>query len=820
MKKRIVACLAAAVSLSTLFIGACENGIGTAKNQQLKIWSAPSYIKVMQEIDYSQEDEFQMYYNNEAFEVFAFRNEKEGGQLLLSSSADVDAYNLQLSDLKTQDGKVFSKDAVAVYHMKYVDVTLAAPSMTVATIGMNPDALIPLEKAIEYKENKIKGSENQGIYIEYNTKDVEEGVYTGNYTVTIDGKSYSVPVKVTVWGAEVSSKNNLRTSFVLRNAELLKTELDSSDKMYYRYFDDLLDYRINCSSFNYRTYEEYAELLRKYYHDERVTTINLPKFENGNWTNYDFTKLESHLNFISELCFEDKVDYYSKMYYYLSIIDEPHITNTEGIVVPVYKNIAVKVHEHVRKLRENRANYDVSDELFESIIYDIENIEWVCTSVYREDFIYENNKSDPENPDEEYTITWVPPFDGCNTPSSRLEHVNENLEEWWYGCNWPGDPYPTYHLDDKVFTARVCSWMQYNYNITGNLYWRVNYGGQESSLGVSEPLEDPYDVTNQSQKDNGEGWIVYPGKPYGLDSFVPSLRLIAIRDGMEDYEVLKATGDICKEIAALGGYTNYDPNTTFSSLYASLYQGAKIIGDENDLTVSREMLAQLANFAAKGTVIVDVENKLKSTAVKVFAKAGTIKVNGAEPSYVAKEGGKEYTIEIVQNKTENCLSFALELDGQSYDFEMSVGGKKAELDVQKITYAGLPKNSNTVTSTKLENGVEVKFSESPTKQQVIKMSGSEIQNVLKKGVTSIQIEIDNPSAENFELEIGYVGEKSPIVYKMATKYNIENGSTMITVSVGTLDWNALRSIKELRFYMTFEQMQERSLTVKSISVAY
>ena len=35
---------------------------------------------------------------------------------------------------------------------------------------------------------------------------------------------------------------------------------------------------------------------------------------------------------------------------------------------------------------------------------------------------------------------------------------------------------------------------------------------------------------------NGDGYILYPGKKYGLDTPIPSVRSEALRDGVEDYE--------------------------------------------------------------------------------------------------------------------------------------------------------------------------------------------------------------------------------------------------------------------------------------------
>ena len=822
MKRTLLSGLTALISLSTLLIGSCDSLLDGKKNQEVKIWTAPSYVKILQDLDYAQDDEYQNYYKQTALEVSMFKNEKEGGQIILTPTENVDEYEIEISDLISESGAKIAKEATTVFNQKYVDVKLASPSATIATVGMNPDAFLPFDVAVEHKENKIEGKDNQGIYIEYNSKDVEEGVYTGKYVIKVDGESHVVPVKVTVWGAEVPTKNNLRTSFLLRRAELLQTELDGSYEIFYNYYDSFLDYRINCTDLAYDSLDDYAKLLRKYYADERVSTIQFPFFENSHWTEYDYEKLAQNLNYVTSLCFEDGVNYYDKMYYYMSMIDEPHLTKTEDKVAPIYKEIARTSNEHIRLLRENRENYTVSDELFENVITAIKNFEWVLTSTYREDFLYENNKSNPENPDEEYEITWCPLYTGYNTPSSRQDHQQESMREWWYGCDWPGDPYPTYHLDDKILTARLCSWMQYNYGVEGNLYWRVNSTGDLSNLGVKEPLEDQYDITNSYQKTNGEGFLVYPGKPYGLDTFVPSFRLISVRDGMEDYEILKATGDRCETIAKEAGYVDYDPNSSFSSLYASLYQDAKIIGDDKDFAVSREMLAQLATFAEKGTIIANVENRLSSTLVTVYAKSGTIKVNGVEPTYTMKQGGKEYLIEVMQNKAENNLVFTLEQAGEMDDFSMYIGGKKAELNVKNIKYSTLEKNSNTLTSEKIDDGVLLTLGVAPEgiAQQVVRMSGDELQNVLKSGITSIQIEIENLNEDAFELEIGYLGAKSAVVYKMATTYTIENGKTLITINVGTLDWKVLRSIKELRFYMTFDEMEERQIKVKSISLTY
>ena len=72
----------------------------------------------------------------------------------------------------------------------------------------------------------------------------------------------------------------------------------------------------------------------------------------------------------------------------------------------------------------------------------------------------------------------------------------------------------------------------------GILYW----GGMAHWSGVENPWMDS--KTLDRRKDGrgplyqGEGTLVYPGRHAGYDGIAPSMRLKALRDGIEDYEYL------------------------------------------------------------------------------------------------------------------------------------------------------------------------------------------------------------------------------------------------------------------------------------------
>ena len=824
------------VLLSASVLSGCNNEqtseVQNSKNKNVKLWTAPSYIKIYQDTDYANEAEYSAWYNDDALNISMFINEKEGGQIILTPEYDVKEYTVSVSDLVGDNGKKISKESIAVYNQKYVDVMSNSKAHTNSTLGMVPDAILPFEKAVEYGENTIAASNNQGVYIEIDSKDVTAGEYTGDVKLLVDEKAYNVKLTVEVWGAKVPEENHLKSSFLLRQKELLDNEKDGTDEMYETYYEQFLDYRLNITKFTQSFDEQtYIDGLRKYYANPAVASLHFPRCEDSSRTNYDFVLAENWFKKIAELCFEDKTNYYSKLYYYLAIIDEPHITKTEDKVVPIFKGFAVARRNAIKALVENRVAYEVDDTLFNAVIDGIENFELLMTSSYREDFLYENNKLEPENPDEEYVITWCPYMSSYNTTIDADKHRNEGLDEWWYGCNYPVNPYPTYHLDDAILTSRLLSWMAYEYNVVGNLYWRVNYTSEENAFGVAESVENPYDITNDSQETHGEGLLVYPGMPYGINGFVPSLRLVSIRDGMEEYEILRATGEKCTELAVSAGYTDFDVNTTFSKLYQSLYDGTKVTGGANDFTAARELLSRFAVLVEKGTVITGIEDKSFSTFVKIYVEGGTLKINGTEADFIEKGSGKEYSVEIVQNKDSNYLNFTLEQDADKTAFEMFVGGKKEDISLNEITIKSNAKindisveNNQDGSVTITTGGVKLKEDGSrwEDETQRIYLSGGVLSDTLKKsqGVTAIAIEIENPG-EAFDLSVRYTGTKNPDDILEFTEARVEaNGTAVVTIKTGALAWD-FGAINELRFYLKSDNVyQERTIKIKSIIITY
>ncbi|MBM3475833.1 MAG: DUF4091 domain-containing protein [Armatimonadetes bacterium] len=106
-----------------------------------------------------------------------------------------------------------------------------------------------------------------------------------------------------------------------------------------------------------------------------------------------------------------------------------------------------------------------------------------------------------------------------------------NPELWWYICCGPVHPYPNFFVDYPTIDPRMVFWLTWKYEKTGFLYWGVEYHGDPKQMTADGPT-DKYPIGLPSMG-NGDGTLCYWAPDMTL---YPSIRLNAIRDGIEDYE--------------------------------------------------------------------------------------------------------------------------------------------------------------------------------------------------------------------------------------------------------------------------------------------
>jgi MYXO-CTERM domain-containing protein len=95
------------------------------------------------------------------------------------------------------------------------------------------------------------------------------------------------------------------------------------------------------------------------------------------------------------------------------------------------------------------------------------------------------------------------------------------------------DGYPTMFIDEPAITNRVMQWMDFEYQVSAELYYDTTY----AMSSLPDAWKSQYEFGN-----NGDGSIWYPGKPSVIggthDIPVESFRMKMLRGGMQDYEYL------------------------------------------------------------------------------------------------------------------------------------------------------------------------------------------------------------------------------------------------------------------------------------------
>ncbi|HVX67058.1 MAG TPA: DUF4091 domain-containing protein, partial [Bryobacteraceae bacterium] len=132
------------------------------------------------------------------------------------------------------------------------------------------------------------------------------------------------------------------------------------------------------------------------------------------------------------------------------------------------------------------------------------------------------------------TDIWVPVLSTFDHQMDKLrDHVGKGGQAWFYTCISPQGRYLNRFIDLPLLKTRLLHWMNFRYDFTGFLHWGGNYWGPEPFANVQSVIND-----NQTLLPAGDNAIVYPNPE--KNSVLSSLRLEAMREGIEEYELLAA----------------------------------------------------------------------------------------------------------------------------------------------------------------------------------------------------------------------------------------------------------------------------------------
>jgi hypothetical protein len=123
---------------------------------------------------------------------------------------------------------------------------------------------------------------------------------------------------------------------------------------------------------------------------------------------------------------------------------------------------------------------------------------------------------------------WVPVLNVLDRDYTFYQDLKEaGKEVWFYTCVSPKGNYANRFIELPLIQTRYLHWINYKYDVTGYLHWGLNYW-VEDQLNADASRD-------RGRLPAGDNCIIYPG----YRKLYSSIRFEAMRDGIDDYQLLK-----------------------------------------------------------------------------------------------------------------------------------------------------------------------------------------------------------------------------------------------------------------------------------------
>lgn len=386
--------------------------------------------------------------------------------------------------------------AAPVGHVK----TRPAGSYLPDYVGWYPDPILDFQHTCD-----IGRGEHVAFWIDVATeKGARPGDYQSTLTISAQGAApVQVHLNIHVWDIELPAGTHLRTAFTYNEPNTKRLYKGRwSPEIARRYHDFLLDHRLNIDSL-YGKNELDVDLLR-YGASKGMNAFNL--FYVGRGTSADVVRklLEERVPALKA------AGLYPLAYLYG--FDE---VNDE--VFPRIKEVFGLAHSFYPDLPRMTTGYDNT---------------FGRTTGLRD-----------------YIDIWVPLIPEYNMLEAQRLRA-EGKDMWWYLCVGPRHPYPNWFVESPAIESRLLMGaMSYKYQVGGVLYFMMNGWSLNDKPISAGPYTDWFPGAGKSREGvyaNGDGSVFCAGP----DGPVSTLRMEAIRDGLEDYEYLYLLSRVVEEVAA------------------------------------------------------------------------------------------------------------------------------------------------------------------------------------------------------------------------------------------------------------------------------
>ena len=421
-------------------------------------------------------------------ELTALGNESEAFQLIFKATADpLQVTKVAMSALDGPDGRQITSEAIQLRKAHYI-----CCREFIKTPTWYPDAL----PAYGGESFTVAPGMLQSIYVDIQVpKDTPEGIYRGEITADVNGKTYATPVSVDVRPLNLPDTPTAGSAFPIWGGEQLAApyglapDSPALQKLYERIYDFMLRYRLPPDDLPVPLDSPAAE---KYLNNPVVNSFRIP---------YDPANPQRFVELCDWLRQKNLLD---KGYVYT--LDEPP-------------------RERYRECA------DYSDALHK-LAPDVRFLLTICHGTAEE----LEGKVD----------IWCPVVAGYN-PNYYQQRQARGEHVWWYTCVFPPPPYPGYFINDDGISPRMMSIFQAKYGIEGTLYWAINIWKKWDPVQEKYIERDLWNDPAAFPGANGDGYLIYPGETVDDDP-VPTIRLEMIKQGQEDFDLLTMYKEACRRV--------------------------------------------------------------------------------------------------------------------------------------------------------------------------------------------------------------------------------------------------------------------------------
>jgi len=463
---------------------------------------------------------------NTAIHIAAARNEYEPFQLVLRPSVALSNVTATIGNFVSLTNlHVIPATHVTISRVEYVNVTQLMPGESYSVTGEHPDPLIPLTGPFD-----APAQTNTVLWFTVHVpKRVTSGDYQAAITITSSAGTFTVPVRLRVFGFSLTDVTHTPTSYgaILQYAwhGLSNSVPGQEQAIWELYMANMARHRI-------------TPYFPQWYSQIEWNFNQLDRTFKPSYTNFD-GPMERYLEDYNFTSFKD-VNVYSQL---PPIPTVPALIGTDinPEYRPLYTRLMRPIMQHLREKGWANRTYsywlDEPDPSKYALLRDgMQMIEEAVPDIKRCVAI----TSGVEPSLIGYIDRWSPLMPSIKTNVTVARQLAGD-EVWSYVAVVPRAPWPNNFIDHPAINPRARAWLAERMGITGELYYGINH-----YLGTTNVWKNPMSSTDQTKPNdylwgNGDGTLVYPPtmeKPQAplIAGPFDSVRWEMIRDAQEDRE--------------------------------------------------------------------------------------------------------------------------------------------------------------------------------------------------------------------------------------------------------------------------------------------